>query len=345
MCSFTVFGGPKPSVCGVDHHLPHAVATHLLHIELIRLLIVACEMLVHSSSNAVRSCWILAGTGTCCRIRRSRASQTCSWVTCPVSILALQELGLFSASRNCVQILQHGVIHYHAATWCDGHGWMAQQWASGSRHGISVHSKCHQKNAAVFIVHNIMPAHTITHRYLSCTENTEILSVKGTSLQSSRRHRMWAFSHSSRLRRRTAVRLRPRWGWRACRWASLRWFLTVSAEIIGYANRLLQQLSGWLVSDDPGGEDAGCGGPGAGVVPRGLRLWGRLDVLPNSSEMLWRWLMVEYKLTFNSWATALVDIPESACQLHHSLKSLCNICGLYCCKTAHFRVAFIVQFS
>ncbi len=30
----------------------------------------------------------------------------------------------------------------------------------------------------------------------------------------------------------------------------------------GYANRLLQQLSGWLVSDYLGGEDAGCGGPG-----------------------------------------------------------------------------------
>ncbi len=29
-------------------------------------------------------------------------------------------------------------------TWGDGCGWMAQQWASGSRHGISVHSKCHQ---------------------------------------------------------------------------------------------------------------------------------------------------------------------------------------------------------
>ncbi len=26
--------------------------------------------------------------------------------------------------------------------------------------------------------------------------------------------------------------------------------------------QLLQQLSGWLVSDDLGGEDAGCGGPG-----------------------------------------------------------------------------------
>ncbi len=33
-------------------------------------------------------------------------------------------------------------------------------------------------------------------------------------------------------------------------------------KLFGYVNRLLQQLSGWLVSDDRGGEDAGCGGPG-----------------------------------------------------------------------------------
>ncbi len=33
-------------------------------------------------------------------------------------------------------------------------------------------------------------------------------------------------------------------------------------KLFGYANRLLQQLSGCLVSDDLGGEDAGCRGPG-----------------------------------------------------------------------------------
>ncbi len=33
-------------------------------------------------------------------------------------------------------------------------------------------------------------------------------------------------------------------------------------KFFGYANRLLQQLSGWLVSDELGGEDAGCGGSG-----------------------------------------------------------------------------------
>ncbi len=43
---------------------------------------------------------------------------------------------------------------------------IAKQWASGSRRGISVHSKCHQKNAPVFVVHDIEQwgycAHTIT---------------------------------------------------------------------------------------------------------------------------------------------------------------------------------------
>ncbi len=33
-------------------------------------------------------------------------------------------------------------------------------------------------------------------------------------------------------------------------------------KFFGYENWLLQQLSGWLVSDDLRGEDAGCGGPG-----------------------------------------------------------------------------------
>ncbi len=39
-------------------------------------------------------------------------------------------------------------------------------------------------------------------------------------------------------------------------------FLQFVQKFFGYANRLLQQLSGWLVSDDRRGEDAGCGGPG-----------------------------------------------------------------------------------
>ncbi len=48
------------------------------------------------------------------------------------------------------------------------------------------------------------------------------------------------------------------------RTTSMTWdgFWQVVQKFFGYANRLLQQLSGWLVSDDLGGEDAGCGGLG-----------------------------------------------------------------------------------
>uniref|UniRef100_A0A673WPQ2 Tripartite motif containing 37 n=1 Tax=Salmo trutta TaxID=8032 RepID=A0A673WPQ2_SALTR len=73
-------------------------------IELIRLLIVACGMLSHSSM-AVRSFWILAGTGTHCRTRRSRASQTCSMGDMSCKDAGHGTTGTFSASRNCVQIL------------------------------------------------------------------------------------------------------------------------------------------------------------------------------------------------------------------------------------------------
>ncbi len=86
-----------------------------------------------------------------------------------------------------------------------------------------------------------------TRRHTRClpsalySENRDS-SVKRTPLQ--RCHRMWAFAHSSRLRRRTAVRSRPRWGRRACRWASLRWFLTVCAEIL-WCNCCSSCLGGW----------------------------------------------------------------------------------------------------
>ncbi len=61
-------------------------------------------------------------------------------------------------------------------------------------------------------------------------------------------------------------------------------------KFFGYANQLLEQLSGWLVSDDLGGEDAGCGGPG---------------------------LIVE-KLISSSRTTALVDIPAVSMPIAHS---------------------------
>ncbi len=78
-----------------------------------------------------------------------------------------------------------------------------------------------------------------------------------------------------------------------------------------------------------------CGYTGSAVVNCELRL----DVLPNSLKCLWRPFMLE-KLTFNSRATALVDIPPVSMPIARSLKT-CDICDLVLCdKTAHFRVTF-----
>ncbi len=100
-------GGGRPKISQYLVWPPFASrgATHLLRIELIRLLIVACGMLVHSSSMAVRSCWILEGIGTRCRIRWSRASQTCSLGDMSGEYAEHARTGMFSASRKCVQIL------------------------------------------------------------------------------------------------------------------------------------------------------------------------------------------------------------------------------------------------
>ncbi len=142
MCSFTVLGGSggvrKPVSIWCDHHLRTSSATHLLRIEMIRLLIVACGMLVHSSSMAVRSCWILEGTGTRCCIRRYRASQTCSMGDMSGEYAGHARTGCFQLPVIVVQDL---------ATWGDGRGWMEQQWASGAR--ISGHNNGHQKMTCV----------------------------------------------------------------------------------------------------------------------------------------------------------------------------------------------------
>jgi hypothetical protein len=77
------------------------------------------------------------------------------------------------------------------------------------------------------------------------------------------------------------------------------------------------QLSGWLVSNDPAGEEARCGGPGL--------VWlhvvcGELDMLQNSLKLHWSWLMVD-KLTLNSLTIALVDIPAVRMTIAHSLNT------------------------
>ncbi len=79
----------------------------------------ACGMLVHSSSMALQSCWILAGTGTRCRILRSRASKTCSMVEMSgeyvmqelVPVFSFQELCTDPCNMGlCIIMLQHEVM-------------------------------------------------------------------------------------------------------------------------------------------------------------------------------------------------------------------------------------------
>ena len=96
MCSFTVLGGGG--------------------LELIRLLIVASGMLVHSSSMAVRSCWILAGLEHAVVNADPEHPKHAQWVTCLVSMLAMQELGYFQLPGIMYRSLQHRAMHYHAAT-------------------------------------------------------------------------------------------------------------------------------------------------------------------------------------------------------------------------------------
>ncbi len=165
-------------------------------------------------------------------------------------------------------------------------------------------------------------------------------SMKRTPHQSARRHWMWAFAHSSRLRWRTAVRSRPRWGRQACRWASLRRFLTVCAEILWLCKPIfaaavrvagLRQSWRWR---------CWMWRSWAGVVTRGLQVvrscWMYCHILWN----IFGHRLVLEKWTFNSFATALVDIPAVSMPIARSLKTY-NICGIVLCdKTAHFRVAF-----
>ncbi len=282
-CIGVVQGGPKTSQYLVWPPFASSSATHL-RIELIRLLIVACGMLVHSSSMAVRSCWILAGTGTRCRICRSRASQTCSMGDMSAEYAGHARTGMFSPSRNCVQILATCTL-----SCCNTRWW---SWMNATTMGLRISSQylCAFKMPSIKCTcvrcPKHTPAHTITLPPPWATQSTKLTSenrsptqchtrclpsalysenrdssVKRRPLQSARRHRMWAFAqvcYDNKLQSgrdpdedEGHIDEFPRDG-----------FWQFVQKFFGYAKRFLQQLSGWLVSDDLGGEDTRCGCPG-----------------------------------------------------------------------------------
>jgi hypothetical protein len=108
-------------------------ATHLLHVDLIRLLIVVlwnvvsllfngCAKLLDFGKN-----WKTCSIGdTVCLVRPWK-----NW-----DIFSFQELCSDPSNMGpCIIMLKHEVTVS---------GWMAQQWASGSDHDISVHSNCNR---------------------------------------------------------------------------------------------------------------------------------------------------------------------------------------------------------
>ena len=111
-------------------------------------------------------------------------------------------------------------------------------------------------------------------------------------------------------------------------------------KFFGCANPQFHQLSGWLVSDDPAGEEAGCEDPGQEwlhVVCGCEAGWTYYQFLKNDFEG--NLFMVE-KWTWNYLATALVDISAVSMLIARSLKTW-DICGIVLCdKTAHLKVAF-----
>ncbi len=212
MCSFTVLGGSEyHSLSGVTTICLTQCNTSPSHgVDQV----VDCGMLVHSSSMALWSCWILAGTGTRCCLRRSRASQTCSISDLSSEYAGHPRTGMFSVSSNCVQIL---ATWSRALSCCNMRWW---SWMNGTTMGLRISSRflCAFKMPSISITYACPSANrSPTRRHTRCLPSA-LYSENG----------FWQFVQ----------------------------------KLFGYANRLLQQLSVWLVSDDLGGEDAGCGGPG-----------------------------------------------------------------------------------
>ncbi len=162
-------------------------------------------------------------------------------------------------------------------------------------------------------------------------------SVKRTPLQSARCHWMWAFAHSSRLRRRTAVRSRPDEDDEHADelpWDGLWQFVQ---KFFDYANRLLQQLSGggWsqmvlevkmLYMEVLGwcGYNMWC------AVVRPVECTAKL------SEMI---LETTYGREMNIQFMGNSSGGHS-CSQHANCTLPHNLCLQLCDKTAHFRVAF-----
>ncbi len=356
--------GPKTSQYLMWPPFASRSATHLLRIELIRLLIVACGMLVHSSSMAVRSFWILAGTGTRCRIRRSRASQTCSMGDMSGEYAGHARTGMFFSFQElctdpcnmgpCIIMLQHEVM-------------VVDEWHNNGPQDLIMVSLCIQNDFNKMHLCSLSITYACPYHNPTTTMGHSIHSVDFSKpLTHTTAYTLSAicpvqwkpgFIHeentSPKCQTPSNVSICPLKSVTTTNCSQVETPMRTTSMQMSFPetvsdslcrNSLVMQTD--CCSSCPGGWSQmilevkmWMWRSWAGVATRGLRLWFRLDVLPNSLKRLWRQLMAE-KWTFNSRATALVDIPAVSMPIAHSLKT-CDICGIVLCdRTAHFRVAF-----
>jgi hypothetical protein len=253
--------------------------TYLFHIELIRLLVVACEMLSHSSLMTVKSCRILVGTGTPCRTRQSRAFQTCSMGDMSGEYAGHGTTGTCSVPGIVYRSLRHGAVHYHAETWGDGSGWIAWQWALEGEH---------------------LPTQ-VSH-------DTELQSGQDLGEYD---------EHADEL--------------------SWDFFLTVCAEMIWLCKPTVSSAFQVAVLRWSRRWGSQMWRSWAGVVTRGLWLWGRLDILPNSLKCL----EAAYGREINIQISGNISGGHSCSQHANCMlpQNLSHLWHCVVCKTAHFRVA------
>ncbi len=151
MCSFTVLGGPNTvklsenqSVSGVtticltqcntspSHRVDQVVVCGQWNVG--PLLFNGCAKLLDVGRN-----WNTLSYTLIQSIPNMLNGWHVRWVCYPC-----KNWDVFIFQELCTDPYNIRAMHYHAATWGDGRGWITQQWASGSRHGVYVHSKCHQ---------------------------------------------------------------------------------------------------------------------------------------------------------------------------------------------------------
>ncbi len=190
-----------------DHHLPYCSATHLLHIELIRLL--TCGLwnagpLLFNGWCEVAGYWQeLENAVVYADPEHPKHAQ---WVTCSVSMLAMQELGCFQLPGIVYRSLQHAVM-------------VVDEWHNNGPQDLITVSLCiqnainrmhlcslsityacpyHNPTATMgHSIHNVdiskplTPHNTIyTVCHLPCTVKIRDSSMKRTPLQNARCHRM-----------------------------------------------------------------------------------------------------------------------------------------------------------